>query len=444
PKLRLRCPLPPGVSTFGDPITVGGAVGLHCRQCPGIGRVVVNKWIQENVDGVGERLDGVFDSAKLYVHRGLFACDPEAHFVFNSPTMKTPQEGFQRAHLLTMMVDKQYKAWHSSRFLDADHARDLQDLVGADVVPTRGTRVTWDMIYLVAVRRWKDRYGVYHYFPESTPCGGSAVCRPHNPPPFSPPPGSSRSSRPHRFVVTKPEDYASRKGPRAGPRSDAGDDGCSFYVAQLESPLELEPPAPPRICFAVPLPPNTDPEFKIGVSVRGVAGMSLGVYRTRSGHLLNTAISRDVDGADTTLDAMFPAGTPLHVHRGLFCCDLANIQPKLRSWTAKDPSTGFTLAHLLTVIVQKQHNNWVQEVRAFSLALPIRSFTYWMLARHRLQSKQGMSPLHELVGLDAAGTERGTLVAFESLFVVAIRRHKRDNGTIWYYPQIEIRIPPRR
>ncbi|KAI0824521.1 hypothetical protein BC628DRAFT_417906 [Trametes gibbosa] len=167
---RYRVPLPKGTATLCDPITVHGVVGLQCWRATNHrarkSSRTISPYIRENVDGVEECMDAAFARPEVYVHRGVFACDPAPAYVFNSTSRKAPQQDFRRVHLLTMMAEKQYKAWFGNKSRDANGTLDLQDLVGADLVPERGTRVTWGMVYMVAVRRWKDRYREYHYFPE--------------------------------------------------------------------------------------------------------------------------------------------------------------------------------------------------------------------------------------------------------------------------------------
>ncbi|KAI0357898.1 hypothetical protein OH77DRAFT_1519206 [Trametes cingulata] len=166
PSRCFRVPLPPGTDDYCDPITIRGVSGLRCRDCPKARRMSANAYICAEVDRVGVLLDSVFPEGEVYVHRGWFACDPKPHFLFTSKTSKDPREGFKRVHLLSMMVDKQYRSWFCRKFLEGGTTKDLQDLVGPTLAPTRGIRVKWEAIHLVAVRRWRDRRGRYHYFPE--------------------------------------------------------------------------------------------------------------------------------------------------------------------------------------------------------------------------------------------------------------------------------------
>ncbi|KAI0640425.1 hypothetical protein C8Q79DRAFT_451931 [Trametes meyenii] len=166
PSKVFRVPLPPDTSTFCDPITIMGVPGLRCRDCLNIRKSLANRHIVTTVDNVGQPMDGLFTNKEAYIHRGWWVCDVHPKNLFTTKTHKDPEEDYKFGHLLTMLVDKVYKAWHSGKFADADNARDLQDLVGPQVAPTPGVRVRYDMVYIVAVRRWKDRRGRYHYFPE--------------------------------------------------------------------------------------------------------------------------------------------------------------------------------------------------------------------------------------------------------------------------------------
>ncbi|KAI0365019.1 hypothetical protein BV20DRAFT_973721 [Pilatotrama ljubarskyi] len=168
PSQRFRVPLPPKMDPdYCEPITIRGVPGLCCQEPgPPIRNVKkCNVYIVTNVDRFDTLLDGLFPEEEVYIHKGVFACHRvEPRFYLK--TLKDPQKGFNFGHLLRRMVDKQFRSWFCKDFLDRQRAKDLQDLVGPALAPERGVHVTWDMVYFVAVRRWMDRRGRYHYFPE--------------------------------------------------------------------------------------------------------------------------------------------------------------------------------------------------------------------------------------------------------------------------------------
>ncbi|EIW53668.1 uncharacterized protein TRAVEDRAFT_23931 [Trametes versicolor FP-101664 SS1] len=391
PTRTFKVPLPPNTDVFFDPVSVGGVLGLACYQCPSVRKSRANPYIFENVDRARMSLDHAFPEKKICVHRGVIGAD--AHNVpqiFQSESDKVPLEGFALGHLLTLMVGRQYKLWHCGRQAELRRTTGLRHLIGnrADV-PSHilDMEPSWRMLYVVAIRRWLDSNGKFHYFPELETCG--AICGYHHSQKllkaFAAPPKDTGGEGQSSFATAEIPIPLSTTTTRAHPQLDAN---CVCHAATPLVPILRLPDDGSIVRFPIPLPPGTDPHFKIDVSVDGVVGMQMSCPRRRE--QLNATIAGRVDGAARPMDCVFEPGMHMFVHRAIFSAEMHNIYPKLRTWTHKKPSTGFTFGHLLTILVQKQFVHW--------LALTSAS---------RLMTVPQANPRSVLTGLAGRGGHRG-------------------------------------
>ncbi|KAI9069762.1 hypothetical protein FKP32DRAFT_1599696 [Trametes sanguinea] len=166
--------------------------------------------------------------------------------------------------------------------------------------------------------------------------------------------------------------------------------------------------------YPIPLPSDTDPKFQVDIHVHGDTGLRLTLDRLRTESPLNQSIARQVVSANLSLDHKI-RGNEIWTQPAHFPGETTRMVPR---HTPKDPKRGFTVGHLLTLLVQKQHSYWQRFASA----------------------RNGHVLLKDVVGHASAGTLKEERIDWGAVYAVAIRRRKTNDGTWCYFPQLEIRI----
>ncbi|KAI0640419.1 hypothetical protein C8Q79DRAFT_451818 [Trametes meyenii] len=215
----------------------------------------------------------------------------------------------------------------------------------------------------------------------------------------------------HRFVL-----YAVAQDPCA-----AAFPPSSSIIPQSHSITTHTPTYPPPIFpatrFRVPLPRDTNPGIRMEVRVHGEPGLQLSrccsVDESIGGICLRGIIMHLVDDANKSVDH-FCHGYYLWVNRAPF------YNEKVRSAderaTPKYSQSGVTQAHLLALMVERQHKHWSEITSLFDEV-----------------------DLEPLVGAIWA---KGSQVSWDSLYIVAIRRYQSTaiDGSYRWFPEIEVRV----
>ncbi|KAI9069761.1 hypothetical protein FKP32DRAFT_1599695 [Trametes sanguinea] len=163
-------------------------------------------------------------------------------------------------------------------------------------------------------------------------------------------------------------------------------------------------PRPLDLRLSIPLPSDVDHTFQIPVNISGQPGLQLARCEWINKQMPNGSITRLVDGADRCID-------DLVLHQRLQRGAEVYMTTKLPT----DP--GFTVAHLLTLIVRRQYDGWLK--------------TYGRI--------RALARLEDLVGRGEA-VPPNTEVSFDHLYIVAIRRSDSRDGRLRLFPQLEVRI----
>ncbi|OSD00635.1 hypothetical protein PYCCODRAFT_1479078 [Trametes coccinea BRFM310] len=174
--------------------------------------------------------------------------------------------------------------------------------------------------------------------------------------------------------------------------------------------------APRPMRFPVPLPSDTDPDFRIKIQVQDEIGLRLTLDRLQTESPLNQAIARNVTAANQSLDGKI-RGYEVWIQNAYFAAQsTGRMSP---SSIPKNPQQGFTVGHLLTILVQKQYKHWKNFMRS--------------------ATTNGLAELGDLVG-PAAGSLKKHSVGWGTVYAVAIRRRKLRDGHWCYFLQLEIRV----
>ncbi|KAI0824522.1 hypothetical protein BC628DRAFT_418771 [Trametes gibbosa] len=177
-------------------------------------------------------------------------------------------------------------------------------------------------------------------------------------------------------------------------------------------PSSLEVPKLPGTRYSLSLPPDTDIEFKLSVSVNGKRGLSLDCPGLSVNGRLNSTIARAVDGASHIMEHYFLDGT-IFTQRAYFAGEPVELPPSRSSLMPAK----FTMGHLLTLLAQKQWRHWQ------------KTAPQW----------HGQLDLQRLVGRETAPTP-GILVPPSAIYIVAIRRRASRKGGWCYFPELEVHV----
>ncbi|CDO74339.1 hypothetical protein BN946_scf184850.g11 [Trametes cinnabarina] len=252
-----------------------------------------------------------------------------------------------------------------------------------------------------------------------------------------PPPTANHDGRP---LCVRPQDVllsprvsgfarsSSRQPPTSSPSPlTSQPSAISPRAAPLGRPLTPQPsacterpqvatpslPASRSSRHPVALPDDADPHFKIEIRVQGHIGLRMTLDRIMVDTPLNQTIVCKVDGADVVMDNEI-RGKEVWTQRAHFPGDSSRATPRR---SPKDPKSGFTVGHLLTILVKKQYIHW-------------NNFE---------PTRKGFVELRDLIG-PAAGSMKHVRVHWESEYAVAIRRRRIKEGIWCYFLELEIRI----
>ncbi|KAL7284532.1 hypothetical protein ACG7TL_001824 [Trametes sanguinea] len=163
-ELRLSIPLPRDVDpTFEIPVNIAGQPGLQVARCEWINKQMPNGSIVRLVDEANLCIDDLVVHKRLCVHRAYFPSQRGAETYITTKLPAGP--GFTVAHLLTFMVRRQYDGWLKAYGRIRALAR-LEDLVGRGEAVPPNTQVSFDHLYIVAIRRSDTRDGRLRMFPQ--------------------------------------------------------------------------------------------------------------------------------------------------------------------------------------------------------------------------------------------------------------------------------------
>ncbi|OJT08630.1 hypothetical protein TRAPUB_479 [Trametes pubescens] len=155
---RFRLPLPP----TNDPkyryeVYVGGQVGLQLSKCCSVGEDVDTNYLRYAIENIIDKPKTEFPSEwgqkKKPVHAIYKPLYGEMTYVTH-------------AFLLAHMVKQQHKHWCELSLWDEV---DLEPLLGSGSFWAKGSKVSWDSIYIVAIRKHlaKENHGAAAtWFPE--------------------------------------------------------------------------------------------------------------------------------------------------------------------------------------------------------------------------------------------------------------------------------------
>ncbi|KAI0654171.1 hypothetical protein C8Q70DRAFT_1030332 [Cubamyces menziesii] len=183
-------------------------------------------------------------------------------------------------------------------------------------------------------------------------------------------------------------------------------------------PTSIAPgPLPRAQRFQIPLPADTDPDFKIDIIVSGGIGFHLTWERTDMTELhVMPGVAKVVENATTTLDDII-VHDYLYVHRVYYASE--NTRAKLtRKYINPMRNYTFTLGHLISLLQTMQYNHWTSS------------------------SMKENRTLQYVVGMDSGLPQGGPVLQFSDLCVTAIRRRWIGHERMWcYIMQLEVRIP---
>ncbi|KAI0330031.1 hypothetical protein GY45DRAFT_794663 [Cubamyces sp. BRFM 1775] len=195
-------------------------------------------------------------------------------------------------------------------------------------------------------------------------------------------------------------------------------------------PKDVAPSNPPSTSlsgfqrYKVPLPADTDPNFRIRIIASGKVG-----YGLKAGHFLScdrvlrqiggieNTVAERVYGATVSLESIIQGG--FYVQRVYFHRE-KNTEPDpiyMFPLSRANRVCDFTLGHLISVLQSMQSEDWYPKV----------------VNNH-------FDNLRDVTGLTDEG-KQWTVVHFSDLYATAIRRRRLLDGLWSYFLQLEVRIP---
>ncbi|KAI0654176.1 hypothetical protein C8Q70DRAFT_540747 [Cubamyces menziesii] len=164
--------------------------------------------------------------------------------------------------------------------------------------------------------------------------------------------------------------------------------------------------------FRVPLPGVTDPYFKIDIISNGKIGFQLAGDDVRNDSApVHPYVAQTVDNAMMCLDDEIRGGI-IWTQRVYFAQELTKMTP-----TDKRIRPGYTLGHLVTLLLHKQYRHWFSQVT----------------------KSKGACNLQYLVGANVRPEPGRNPVDWSSLYAVAIRRRPLGSGWCYFF-QLEVRV----
>ncbi|KAI0654169.1 hypothetical protein C8Q70DRAFT_937227 [Cubamyces menziesii] len=167
----------------------------------------------------------------------------------------------------------------------------------------------------------------------------------------------------------------------------------------------LKPPGGQRL--PVPLPPDTDPNFRIDLTFDGgqIFRVPTSFSQFNNGQMLSTFTAL-MDNASLCLDRYIP-GPTVWIDRAYF--PLSTESKMMALPEIKEPASGYTLAHLLVLLLNMQSEHWGTIRDSPELLSHFKTEAPWS---------------HRAGGL--------------LLVAVAVRRRPHDRSTWCYFLQVEV------
>ncbi|KAI0357896.1 hypothetical protein OH77DRAFT_1422033 [Trametes cingulata] len=130
--------------------------------------------------------------------------------------------------------------------------------------------------------------------------------------------------------------------------------------------------------FPVPLPRDLDPTVKLPITVKGAPGLRIVSCAWINKHMPNQDIMRDVDDAGRCIDDLVEVkARKLYVQRA-YVSHSTEYTSSMHARTHRNqfvgqrgadvstqhpPESGFTVGHLLTLIIRKQLDGWIKSYK---------------------------------------------------------------------------------
>ncbi|KAI0633991.1 hypothetical protein C8Q77DRAFT_1072720 [Trametes polyzona] len=392
----------------------------------------LNRYIARSFEQAPYTMAHYFLDGTIATQRAYFAYERPPPKPALTPLMALAD--FTRGHLLTLLAQLQYKHWQE---IAKEDRFDLQYIVDRSKAPIAGVMVHASNIYIVAIRRRGSLKEGFCYVPEletmhmrmrlmSRLGQFYAALDRHSPLWPAEARAYARSAAADECSMNQALEWAPvMVGVLPTPRPHVQASAGLPQPQQTPRSMGAATPAPSvgsqarkaliGLVVPVPLPHDVDTTFRIPVTVAGKPGLRLASCAGATKQVPNEAISARVDGAADCIDPLVRIpGKKFIVHRAFF--------PSQRGTEAYVASklpdeAGFTVAHLLTLIVRKQYDGWM------------KSF-----GRMRSPAKA-----EDVVGWGTA-VPPDTEVHYEDLYVVAVRRSNGADGRIRWFPQLEVRF----
>ncbi|KAI0365014.1 hypothetical protein BV20DRAFT_955165 [Pilatotrama ljubarskyi] len=173
PTRRFRLPLPPDTDmSFRHEVRVNGQLGLQLSTCCSVDEDVQHlpllRSIMHQVEGAGTSMSHYCFGQYVWIERAYFPTEKGIRDE-NRVTPKHRDANFTRADMLAFMIEKQHKHWSHVAVWDEV---DLEPLIGCCAIWAKGSKASWDSIYITAIRRRQSRAtdGSIRWFPELEVC----------------------------------------------------------------------------------------------------------------------------------------------------------------------------------------------------------------------------------------------------------------------------------
>ncbi|KAI0357891.1 hypothetical protein OH77DRAFT_1422029 [Trametes cingulata] len=125
--------------------------------------------IMHQVEGAGTSMSHYCSGQYVWIERAYFPAEKGIRDE-NRVTPKYRDVNFTRADMLAFMIKKQHEHWsHVAQVWDEV---DLEPLIGCSAIWAKGSKASWDSIYITAIRRRQSRAmdGGIRWFPELEVC----------------------------------------------------------------------------------------------------------------------------------------------------------------------------------------------------------------------------------------------------------------------------------
>ncbi|KAI0824523.1 hypothetical protein BC628DRAFT_418772 [Trametes gibbosa] len=242
-------------------------------------------------------------------------------------------------------------------------------------------------------------------------------------PTYNASPPTSPGAHPMRGASARPKTRPSPMGRKPSDSGVAHPPGIARRPPpQSSSVLDVESLSPGNglvgISVPVPLPRDVDPSVFFPVRMNTGAGRGNGQRGLRPAlcpnvtkEMPSTAIMDGVQGSSACIDAEIRANAPFIAHRAYFPSQWGTEAYQGTGC----PEPGFTMGHLLTMLVRRQYDGWIRSCKRIN----------------------NPAKIEEIVGATSI-IPPGTAVYFTDLVIVAIRRSDGRNGRVRWFPQLEV------